>query len=417
MKGKTLVILVVAAAVLGGLAVLTSQRKNRPMPAAVGQALLPDLALDKVARAIIVADGKTSTVARVEDAWGVVERHNYPADFEKLKRALVKLADLKIGQTVQVGDAQKADLRVTPETAAQLVLQDQSGATLATLLLGETRESQSAMPGRGGYPDGRFVSRDGGATVYLVADTLDDLASAEPGRWVDSEIASLTGSDIASIRVTGPNREPIELKRGDDDKLTLQNLAEGEEFDSSKTYALESALSYLRFEDIADPALDEAALGLEAPIVYEAKTKSGLLYVATLGGKVADGENRYARFRVTYADDGKPAPEDETDEARQAREADAAKVRESAAAQNARLAKWTYVIPSYKADAIAKPRSDLLKTKTDDAAAATNGAPPSVTSPAPDAAAAPADKSGAAKATPTGKSQTDATGDETAANK
>jgi len=375
MKGRTLITLVIVAAVLGGMAILTSHKKNRPMPSVVGQALLPELALDKVARVVIIANGATSTVARMEDTWGVAEKHNYPADFDKLKRALVKLADLKIGQPVEVADAQRAELQLTPETAAQLVLQDDAGQTLAALMLGANREAQSETPGRGGYPDGRFVSTDGGATVYLVADALYDFGEADPARWVNAEILNLTSGDIETIRITGPDRAAVELKRDPaDNKLILAALAEGEAFDSSKVYSVESALSYLRFEDIADPALENAALGFDAPVIYEAKTKKGLLYVVTIGGKVPDSENRYARFSVAYADGQQAAPADETEDARKTREAEEAKVREEATTLNTRLAKWTYVLPSYKTESLTKQRADLLKPKTDAGTAADQSA-------------------------------------------
>ncbi len=418
MKGKTLITLVIAAAVLGGLAVLTSNRKHRPMPAEVGKALLPGLALDKVARVTLVADGKTSTVSRVDDAWAVAEKHNYPADFGKLKGALVKLADLKVGQTVTVGDAQKAGLKLTPETASRLVLEDEAGATLASVMIGETREAQSATSGRGGYPDGRFVSTDGGKTVSLVADALHDFAETDPTRWVNAEVANLTGSDVAGIRVTGPDRAPVELARGADGKLTLGNLAEGETFDDSKVYALESALSYLRFEDIADPAMTDDAMGFGAPVIYEATTKKGVLHVVKIGGKAGESENRYARFSVSYAGAGTPVPADETEEAKKTREAEEGKVRDEAAALNRKLANWTYVIPSYKAETMLKPRTDLLKQKTDeekkDADMAAVGADKT---PAPDAAGAAAAEAAAPAETPKDAAATAATNTQAAVNK
>ena len=313
MNTKSLMTLLGVAVVLGGAAYFM-QRGSRPAAAKLnGKAILPGLRVADVAR---IEAGKL-TLAASADGWKVESLHGYPADREKIAENLMKLAELKVGQVAR-GRKLGAETKVA--------LKDASGKELATLALGDKHmkkpTGQAAMYG-GGYPDGRYVAF-GGETV-LVKDTLDAFDGAVRS-WCNTRIASIPSTDVQAVSFKH-GAEVVELTKGTNSVWTLKGLTDKEELDTSKTYSLDSALSYLDFNAVADPKLTEAELGFATGYVYTVSVKDGsntVTRVATVGNKVKDGTDRYFKL-----DDGK----------------------------------WIFTISSYSAENMMKTRKDLVKAK------------------------------------------------------
>ena len=299
MNSKSLFTLLGVAVVLGGAAYFM-QRGSRPAAAKLnGKAILPGLRVADVAR---VEAGKL-TLAASADGWKVESLHGYPADREKIAENLMKLAELKVGQVAR-GRKLGAETKVA--------LKDASGKELATLALGDKHmkkpTGQAAMYG-GGYPDGRYVAFDG-----------------EVRSWCNTRIASIPSTDVQAVSFKH-GAEVVELTKGTNSVWTLKGLTDKEELDTSKTYSLDSALSYLDFNAVADPKLTEAELGFATGYVYTVSVKDGsntVTRVATVGNKVKDGTDRYFKL-----DDGK----------------------------------WIFTISSYSAENMMKTRKDLVKVK------------------------------------------------------
>ena len=314
MNTKSLMTLLGVAVVLGGAAYFL-QRGSRPAAAKLnGKAILPRLRVADVARVEI---GDKLTLAASADGWKVESLHGYPADREKIAENLMKLAELKVGQ---VAHGRKLGAE------SQVALKDASGKALATLTLGDkhTKKAtgQAAMYG-GGYPDGRYVAFDG--ETVLVKDTLDAF-DGEVRSWCNTRIASIPSTDVQAVSFKH-GAEVVELTKGTNSVWTLKGLTDKEELDTSKTYSLDSALSYLDFNAVADPKLTEAELGFATGYVYMVSVKDGsntVTRVATVGNKVKDGTDRYFKL-----DDGK----------------------------------WIFTISSYSAENMMKTRKDLVKAK------------------------------------------------------
>jgi len=405
MKTKNLIVLVVVALVLVGLAYLSSSRKGRLTEAStmIGKYVLPGLqeteALNRIEKAVFVSALATVTVARVDNVWVAPNKHDYPVEFGKLRDFLRKLADLKIGQTVPSGESQLRKLElVSPgsgetEGAGTVVkLLDKSDTVIATLMVGKEHEkkpasgspSPSPSPfggygGYGGYPDGRYVAVDGKA--YLVTDTLNDIPDDDKD-WLDDDLANVSSSDIIEVTVKNAEGKSVTLTRPDGfGDLVLAELAEDEEMDSSKASGLGNALSYLSFEDVVDPGLADKDLGFDKPTVYSAKTKKGKTYTLTLGGSPESSEDRYARLSAVY----EPPPEEAADAAKseddRAEEAGGEEARKKAEEEakkkkdeqeklakevrelNEKVGAWTYLIRSHKIDDVTANRDDLVKKK------------------------------------------------------
>ena len=198
------------------------------------------------------------------------------------------------------------------------------------------------MMGGGGYPDGRYVGY--GDKVVLVKDTLDAF-DGDPKKWCNTRIASVPSSDVKEVTFASGGATAKLVRK--DSSWTLEGLGADEEFDSSKAYSLDSALSYLDFDSVADPA-KSAEYGFATGAVYTATLKNGEKYVATVGN--ASGSQRYLKLSASFTPVGTNATENAEHEK---------KVSEF----NSTIGKWTYLVASYSADSMSKKRSDFVKEK------------------------------------------------------
>jgi hypothetical protein len=260
------------------------------------------------------------------------------------------------------------------------------GSTVATLLLGDEHKRQTTG-GRGeysSYPDGRYVSADGGKTVVLVSDTLSAF-SDDPLAWLDTELANVNAGDVEEVTVTAPGREALVFRKGDTG-MTLQGLGDDEEMDPARGGSIASALSYLRFADVAAPSLTDAQTGLATGAVYRAVTAKGEIYTATVGGAVTNSENRYLRLSVALrpeapavVDTNVTAAAASTNAAAkaavEARAKDRAALEEQVAKAGAKVSGWTYIIAKYQADAMSPTRATVVKKKEPEADPAASAEP------------------------------------------
>lgn len=404
MKGKNLIILGIAAVVLVGLAVV-SQKKSarRGASTRTGEPIFAELPVNDVTRIVVTSPDGSATVSRVDGTWVSEDTYNYPVDFAKVRGALITLSELEIGQELKtLSDVQRQSLKMLPPGVS-----DENGGTLvelygagrkpiASLLLGVERERQTEgappLPMGAAYPDGRYVSPDGGKSVFLVAETLTDIQS-DADNWLDKEIVNVTAQDVTALDVAAPGADPLHFARSGSD-LVLEGLAENEEMDSAKAWTLKSGLSYLRFEDVAPPELTDAASGLSNAVAYTVTTADGTIYNARIGASPADREGRYFCIGAELApeeavddEDGSDAEDDASTDGADGGETAAEEAAAKRAEQqdqvdacNERVAQWTFVIPQHKADSLLLERDDVVKTKAeedDDDAAAEDAEPAS----------------------------------------
>ena len=315
MKTKNIVVLVVVAVVLCVVAYLLGSGSKPSAPKLNGKAILPGLNAADVAKVEI---GGKLTLASTDKGWVVESLYGYPASRDKIAENLLKLVELKVGQVAR-------GRKLGAETA--VTLKDAAGKPLAELKLGDTHSKkptgQAAMYGGGGYPDGRYLAFEG--ETVLVKDTLDAF-DGDVKRWCETRIASVSSSDVKAVSYRHGD-ELVELEKGTNSTWVLKGLGPKEELDTSKTYSLDSALSYLDFNSVADPKLTDAELGFSTGYVYTVTVKDGsntVKRVATVGNKVKGGSDRYFKL-----DDGK----------------------------------WVFTISSYSAENMMKRRADLVKVK------------------------------------------------------
>ena len=326
-----------AAVVLGGVAYFTASGKKMKTPSLVGKKILPAFNLADVATVDLTGE-KPLTLAATDAGWVVKSLYDYPADVTKIRENLLKLQELKVGHVAN-GRTIAAPVKVA--------LKNGAGQELGALTLGETHmgkpRGQMAQFGGGGYPDGRYVKFGDG--VVLVKDALDAF-DGDPKKWCEARICSVPSADVNAVSYTKDGKT-VKLTRKDS-TWSLEGLGAKEELDTSKTYSLDSALSYLDFNNVADPKKPEAEFGFATGSVYTVSLKNGQSYTAKVGA--ASGADRFFRVSAAFSPVGTNATENAT-------------LEKAVKDFNAKTGKWTYLISSYSADSMSKSRKDLVKAK------------------------------------------------------
>ncbi|MDD2455544.1 MAG: DUF4340 domain-containing protein [Kiritimatiellae bacterium] len=342
MTNKKLISLTAAAAVLVALAYFSSSSRKVKAPSQVGKPVLPQIDLSEVARIETgLPDSPKLVIESSDSGWVIKSLFGYPADIAKIRANLLALKDLKTGH---VASGKKLD------SPTLVDLQDASGKSLAALRLGDKHMRQPAgemaQYGGGGYASGRYVAAAGSDTVVLVKETLEAF-DGDPKSWTETQISSVPSADVTAIELAGQGKT-LKLQKKDG-QWSLDGLGEKEEFDTSKSYSLESALSYLNFNNILDPALSDEELGMTTGSVYKVFLKNGESYTAKIGNAM-DGTDKAFRISAAFT----PTGTNETENAEITKKVDEF---------NAKAAKWTYAISSYSADNMTKKRADLVKAK------------------------------------------------------
>ena len=302
MTTKNLIVLGAVAAVLGGAAYFLNGGAKASAPKLNGKAVVPGLDASKVAK---IEVGSKLALTAGDKGWTVASLNGYPAAREKIVENLLKLGELKVGQVIR---GKKL------EATTPVVLKDAAGKELAKVELGPKHEK---------WGHGRYA-QFAGETV-LVSDTLDAY-DGDAKQWCNTRIASIPSTDVTAVSYRH-GKELVELTKGTNSTWTLKGLTAKEELDTSKTYSLDSALSYLDFNSVADPKLTEAELGFSTGYVYTVTYKDGsntVKRVATVGNIVKGGSDRY--FKMDNGD-------------------------------------WVFTISSYSAENMMKQRKDLVKAK------------------------------------------------------
>lgn len=365
MKGPKFLYLIVAAAVIGGLALLMKARDEaswQEESIAARTKLLGDLAVNDVASVRLLGPDGRVTAKRGPEGWVIEERQNYPADFARISSLVRKISELEPAQTVPLGEGDQASLVLKvpegdgpdAEMGTLVELSDASGKKLAALVAGKnhTTSSPDAGPMVGGMATGRYVMLvDAPQTAYLVTETLSDLQTS-PAQWIDKNF----------VRPGQPKR--IEVKaQGNDRNWTIERDAPGaawklagagknQNLDSSKLLGVDSLVTGLAVADVPDGP-DDARLNPleEKPVSVTIDSFEGLRYALTFGESGADNLPAQMSVEVTGDPLPPPAPASASAEGRKPEELaakameDAKKARDEKVAQAAKLQGKQVFIP------------------------------------------------------------------------
>ena len=348
MNARVALVFIILLAVVGGGALVYNyqERSRRPdNAAALGKPLLTEVKAADIAAIRIVEPKAALTLKRKDDGWVVAERRDFPADLAKVREFVVKLLELKIGQSEPIGEKDRARLALDA-SGTKIEFMDGAGKALASLVVGKKYFKREVDNPEKANADGRFVALPAqAATVYIVSDPLTQ-ASTKSADWIDR--GSFQVEKVKTLELRPPSGEGWRIERtGDNADWKLAGAKPGEKLDIGRANAASYSLSLLELADVAPEGAKDT--GLENPTVVKATTLDGLDYEIRVGK--LEGDNYY----VTFASSG-AAPQGDDERLKKLRER---------LPRESRLSSYILLIPKSKLEDTLKPRAELLEKKSD----------------------------------------------------
>ncbi len=353
MNSKTFLKLVVALAILGGLAYWVNRPSGKVTYRGVssGDLVLPGLDVNAITRIEISSGLATSVLARAEKGWVSESLFGYPARFDRIADALRSFGELKVGQVQRDGESNLAGFGLDPGGTdadyQKLVMTGADGKVLI-VELGAMKQMRDASSMGMGIPTGRFM-RVGDGPVILVEEMLTSVQS-NPGEWVDRGLVELKSDDISLVTIVSTNDE-FTIRRNEENLFDIGRIEEGATVDQSAVLRILQAFQNLNFDSVLDPALPEDQTGLANHEIISVRTKGSMDYQFKIGSASEGSSLRPVQVSVSWKPDA-----DEGDAEKSVKEAEAA-------ALNSRYGDWVYQLPVGLINQMLATRSGLV-TKT-----------------------------------------------------
>ncbi len=374
MNRKTFLILMALLVVLGGAGLalfwqdLSAWRKA---DVKIGSKIFDQLPVNDIAQ-IRLKDGKgEATLALKDGRWAVMQRGDYSANVQEIGDLILKLPDLKVVQTENVGDALLPRLNlIDPAKDAKdgkddkagtlFELSDKSGKVIGSVLLGRKviKIENSPLPIKQEIPVGRYVLVPGSATVLVLSDALKN-ADAKPAQWLAKDFFKV--ERIQSLTVSG---DGAQWKIVRSEEYGQWKFADGAgQLDASAAVAAVNALTALAFNDLA---LDVKAENFDKPRTLLAETFDNLTYAIKFAKKPDGGD-----YYLTVAVSGEPPRERKPEAGEKAADKERLdkQFAESLTKLDERLklekglAAWTYVVAGKTLEPLLKERAQLIAVK------------------------------------------------------
>jgi hypothetical protein len=390
MNRKQFIILLILVVVIGGGGLLVYQRNHSSWESAgatIGGKLLPDFPVNDIAQVTIQSGSNTLHLVRQDNLWRVKERGNYPANFSQISEWIIKLSDLKIAQSQDLGPSQLGRFDLLPpgpatNTATLVEFADANGKTLDSLLLGKKHMKKPANPqpegmgmGDEGWPDGRYVLVGNNTTTLDLISDAQENAEPKPDQWLNKDFLTIDKPSAIAVAFPIATNSWKLTRASETNDWQLADAGAKEKLDSTKASGVTTPFSSPSFNDVLPPDTTPEAAGLTNTTSITVNTLDGFTYAAQVGQKQAD--NYPVTFTVTASLPAPPAPAPAVKPADQAK-ADAdfktqQKTLTDKLAKEQGYQHWIYLVPSYVIDPLLKVRGDLLVVETN-APAATSSA-------------------------------------------
>jgi hypothetical protein len=323
--------------------------------------LFPDLAghINDVAKVIIARKAATTTLVKTGATWGVAEKYNYPADFEKVRKLLVDLTELrplekKTSTPALFPDLQLEDLSAPDAKSVLLTLQGADGKDLLATYIGKER---FARGGTGN--DGIYIRKATENQTWLAKGTL----GIEQGsvNWLNKSLTDVAHERVAKVTVTQPDGTALTVSRDkvSDQHFTLADVPKGKKAKEWDIDQVAAPLEGLQLDDVL-PAKD---------VPYPVGGKSGSAEITTFDGLTVHvdllpkDKDTWLHVAASYAAPA-AAPSDADMKAGKLKKPE--DVQKEVAALNAKAKDWVYKIPDWKLDNLRKKAADLVEDEKKD---------------------------------------------------
>lgn len=349
---------VVAAIAVAGAVVVSIE--NGPTtgdePPATAR-IFPDLAahINDVARVIVQRKAETVTLVKSGDTWAVAEKYDYPANFEKVRKLLVDLAELrpiekKTSDPTLFPDLQLENLKAPNAKSVLVTLKGADGKDLAATYVGKAEFARG-----GTNNDGVFVRPAKQNQTWLAKGTLGLDQGAV--NWVDKKIIDVPHERVEKVVVTQPDGAVLTVSRDkvSDAHFTLADVPKGKKVKSGwDVDQVAAPLENLELDDVR-PAAD-----VPAP----AGGKLGRAEITTFDGLVVhvdllpQDKDTWLSFQASYA---APATAPSAADMKAGKLETPADVQKEVAALNAKAKGWVYKVPDWKVENLRKTTADLVE--------------------------------------------------------
>jgi hypothetical protein len=379
MNRKQFIILLLALAVISaaGFVVLNRHKQSWTVrEAKVGEKLLPNFRPNDVS-AIHIKAAVDLNIENKDGLWHVRERGNYPANYDHIKNLLVRIKDIKIVQSDEIGPSQRSRVELgepgTGTGSGTLIeFKDAQGKVLDSLLVGKRhmRAETASDPFRmRGLFDGCYVLLPKEpSNVLLISDELSGV-SGEPGAWLNPEFVKI--ENLKSVSLTGADGTSLwTLARDSDSKSwTLADAKPGEVLDTTKAAQTTEMLNFLGFMDLVSNSASSAT-NLEKLMTLSIETFDHFFYTLKIISPLNGAPNYQIAIEIkaeipnalVAAPNEKPEDKQRLDDQFQsnAKQLRDKLSRESRFASNG----WNYLIESRLIEPLICKRTDLLVKTT-----------------------------------------------------
>ncbi len=304
MRSRSLVVLAVVTVVVIAAAGYALKRQNAlenappPGPTPLFPTLLQHV--NDVAQITVATAKDHLTIRRTTPGhWVVVEKDGYPASIDKVKKAVVGLAETQRIEPRTADPKLYKDIGVSAldapgSQAVQITLTDEKGKPLAALLVGNTKSFST------GIKPGTFYVREPTAKRSWLA--RGRLGNIKPDllMWIASTILNIPQDRIKEVEIAAPDAKPILIRRKSPlaTDIEVSGLPAAAKPDLAVANQVPTALQYLSIEDVAKPQ----GWGFAKAPVTTFRTFDGLVVKARTVKH--DGKD-WVKFAVSYAG---PAP-------------------------------------------------------------------------------------------------------------
>lgn len=227
-RRKTLLVLgglALASCLLAGYAVW--RRAAEGLPRYTPEVVLPGFAdaAGKAARIEIAGPGGRFAVIRESPTGWVLDRGNFPADFDEVRRTLISLAQLTTIAPKTERPDWLAHLSLADSNGTLVTVKDAGGQVLARLIAGNEVELGDVNGAKG-----LFVRRPGESRAYLARAVFP--MRGDIGSWMSKQMALIGPARLKSVTVTPPAGPSFTVLRPTpNDSVTLLGLPPGVQAD------------------------------------------------------------------------------------------------------------------------------------------------------------------------------------------
>jgi len=340
--------------------------------ARAGRRIAPDLKVSDVAEIGLVGASGAVHLVRGDRGWVVRERGDFPADLERIRDLLIKLAEVRVAQAETLPQSQRARLQLgepkdkdSKDAGTALELKDAKGKLLAHLLLGKKVYRQTEVAGpASAQPEatGRYLlAGTDSDTMLVIADPLN-AAEPRPESWLRKEL--LRAERVKTVTSIGSDRRTRWTLTRDKDNMDWRFAGSRDQPDLQKATDAAGAFGWMDLVDVVvDPQSSET--GLSHAVTVRAETFDNLTYTVRIGNKT--GDNYYVAVSVAgEPPQSRTAEKGETAEEKQKKD-------KSFADDQARLAErlererkldgWRYVVGKNMIEPLLRERAQMLPEK------------------------------------------------------